>query len=209
MRAAATRRRRVLAVLLGLTVVIGAVSAFGVLPWWAALVPLSMAGLFLAVARRQVRRASEDYWVEASTVETPSNVVRRAAARVEASHGAAKAAGEEALRPDAERDASDDEPTVTLTAEQMAAAAHLDEERVLAVSVSTSDGGSLWDPLPVTLPTYVDKPVAKRSVRTIDLGGDGVYSAGHDEADSQTVSDVEDAPAAVAEDVETPKVVNG
>ena len=197
-----------LALLLGLTVVIGAVSAFGVLPWWATLVPLSMAGVFLLVARRQVRRASEDYWVEASAVETPSNVVRRTAARVEASHGAPKAARDEASEE--ERDQSDDEPTVTLTAEQLAAAAHLDEERVLAVSVSTADGGSLWDPLPVTLPTYVDKPVAKRSVRTIDLGGDGVYSAGHDEADSQTASGAADVPAdAAPEDVDTPKVVNG
>jgi hypothetical protein len=91
----------------------------------------------------------------------------------------------------------------------MAAAAHLDEERVLAVSVTTADGESLWDPLPVTLPTYVDKPVARRSVRTIDLGSEGVYSAGHDEADSQTVSETPSAPEEPAEDVETPKVVNG
>ena len=29
--------------------------------------------------------------------------------------------------------------------------------------------GSLWDPIPVTAPTYVSKPLAPRTVRTIDL----------------------------------------
>ena len=28
---------------------------------------------------------------------------------------------------------------------------------------------SLWDPLPLTLPTYVTKPAARRTIRTIDL----------------------------------------
>lgn len=29
--------------------------------------------------------------------------------------------------------------------------------------------GGLWDPLPITMPTYVSKPLAPRTVRTIDL----------------------------------------
>lgn len=29
--------------------------------------------------------------------------------------------------------------------------------------------GSLWDPIPITAPTYVSKPLAPRTVRTIDL----------------------------------------
>lgn len=28
---------------------------------------------------------------------------------------------------------------------------------------------SLWDPMPLTLPTYVNKPMARRTIRTIDL----------------------------------------
>jgi hypothetical protein len=32
----------------------------------------------------------------------------------------------------------------------------------------------LRDPVPVTLPTYVSKPPARRSVRTIDLDATGV-----------------------------------
>lgn len=31
--------------------------------------------------------------------------------------------------------------------------------------------GTLWDPVPITVPTYVSKPLAPRTVRTIDLSG--------------------------------------
>jgi hypothetical protein len=31
--------------------------------------------------------------------------------------------------------------------------------------------GVLWDPVPITMPTYVSKPLAPRTVRTIDLSG--------------------------------------
>ena len=37
--------------------------------------------------------------------------------------------------------------------------------------------GILWDPIPVTMPTYVSKPLAPRTVRTIDLSGPGVSSS--------------------------------
>lgn len=41
-----------------------------------------------------------------------------------------------------------------------------------------------WDPVPVTLPTYVDKAAAGRTVRTIDLDATGVWSSGRNAADS-------------------------
>ena len=47
----------------------------------------------------------------------------------------------------------------------------------------------LWDPLPVTLPTYVTKPRAHRSVRTIDLLEPGVVSSGRNAADSALVAE--------------------
>src|SRR5262249_39687970 len=40
---------------------------------------------------------------------------------------------------------------------------------------------SLWDPVPVTLPTYVSKPPARRAVRTIDLDATGVWTSGRTE----------------------------
>ena len=57
-----------------------------------------------------------------------------------------------------------------------------------AVAVPTVDGGSLWDPLPVTLPTYVTKPKARRTVRTIDLSEPGTWSSGRSDEDSQLVA---------------------
>lgn len=47
------------------------------------------------------------------------------------------------------------------------------------------DGVEGWDPVPVTLPTYVAKePAARRTVRTIDLDSTGVWTSGRTAADS-------------------------
>ena len=50
-----------------------------------------------------------------------------------------------------------------------------------------------WDPMPVTLPTYVDKPVATRSVRTIDLDSTGVWTSGRSDSDSALVREADEA----------------
>jgi len=55
---------------------------------------------------------------------------------------------------------------------------------------------ALWDPVPVTLPTYVSKPAAPRTVRTIDLDDTGVWTSGRSEADSQLARDAEEAERA-------------
>ena len=56
---------------------------------------------------------------------------------------------------------------------------------------------ALWDPVPVTLPTYVSKPAAApRTVRTIDLDDTGVWTSGRSEADSQLARDAEEAERA-------------
>ncbi len=46
------------------------------------------------------------------------------------------------------------------------------------IQVDTDKPGVLWDPVPITVPTYVSKPLAPRTVRTIDLSGPGVTSSG-------------------------------
>lgn len=51
----------------------------------------------------------------------------------------------------------------------------------------------MWDPVPVTLPTYVSKPAARRSVRTIDLDSTGVWTSGRTEADSALAREAEAA----------------
>lgn len=52
---------------------------------------------------------------------------------------------------------------------------------------------SLWDPMPVTLPTYVGQPAAQaRSVRTIDLDSTGVWTSGRTEVDAAIARQAED-----------------
>ena len=56
---------------------------------------------------------------------------------------------------------------------------------------------ALWDPVPVTLPTYVSKPAAaRRTVRTIDLDASGVWTSGRTEADAALARDAEAADQA-------------
>jgi hypothetical protein len=43
-----------------------------------------------------------------------------------------------------------------------------------AAEEKKSTAGVLWDPVPITVPTYVSKPLAPRTVRTIDLSGPAV-----------------------------------
>jgi hypothetical protein len=52
---------------------------------------------------------------------------------------------------------------------------------------------TLWDPVPTTLPTYVSKPPARRSVRTIDLDSTGVWTSGRSESDSALAREAEAA----------------
>ncbi|WP_432476567.1 divisome protein SepX/GlpR [Nocardioides sp. GXQ0305] len=53
---------------------------------------------------------------------------------------------------------------------------------------------SLWDPMPVTLPTYVTAPAAaRRTVRTIDLDSTGVWTSGRTEADTALAREADEA----------------
>ncbi len=64
-----------------------------------------------------------------------------------------------------------------------------------AAGLPATDPG-LWDPVPVTLPTYVSKPAAARTVRTIDLDSTGVWTSGRSEADSRLAREAEEAERA-------------
>lgn len=55
----------------------------------------------------------------------------------------------------------------------------------------------LWDPVPVTLPTYVSKPpAARRTVRTISIDDSGVWSSGRTDADAQIAREADAADKA-------------
>ena len=75
------------------------------------------------------------------------------------------------------------EALVDETAERPAVPAdEVDTDKVAAVGVDPD----LWDPVPVTLPTYVGKATAQRTVRTIDLDATGVWTSGRSEADTSS-----------------------
>lgn len=184
-RAAARRRRHLLTFLLLCTVGTAAAAYLAYLPWWSLAVPGALTLGYLVLCRTQVRRESlHDFEV---LVDRPADsgdvtVVPRRAVRVEVQDGtprAPAAAAGAASHADEHgvADFDDTEDTVGIEV------ALLD-----AVVIPTEDGGSLWDPLPVTLPTYVSKPKAKRTVRTIDLGEPGTWTSGRTAEDAQIVA---------------------
>jgi hypothetical protein len=167
--------------------------------------------LFLALCRRAVRRAALASWPAAdrpAKTEPARPVAPRRAARVDAPYGTPQSP-----RPAtgyAQIDADEDTITLSVNAvsaalsagsvhEADAAADRAVQMETVAVTVPTVDGGSLWDPLPVTLPTYVSKPRASRTVRTIDLTEPGTWTSGRSEADSRLVEEASVAPVEEAE----------
>jgi hypothetical protein len=53
-----------------------------------------------------------------------------------------------------------------------------------------------WDPVEAPLPTYVSKPVARRTVSTIDLDSTGVWSSGRSASDSALAREADAADRA-------------
>jgi hypothetical protein len=73
----------------------------------------------------------------------------------------------------------------------------------LAPAAAERDPDS-WDPVSVPLPTYVSKPVAPRSVSTIDLDSTGVWSSGRSASDSALAREADAADAAERAERSTP-----
>ncbi len=153
-RKAAQRRRRVLGLLTLVLAVVWALTWFAYLPIWAPAVPGALVVAWLVVARLSVRR---------------QRARRRTASPVPVGEVEVHApALEHEDRVDALVDQLADEDTTGIARE--------------VIEAALADDGSLWDPLPMTLPTYVNKARARRTVRTIELTG--INSSGHDQADT-------------------------
>lgn len=100
--------------------------------------------------------------------------------------------------PVAHRPVADEPAPAPIT--QEAAARVLGEEEQVDHDVESTGqipavaDPSLWDPMPVTLPTYVTKPAAaRRTVRTIDLDSTGVWTSGRTEVDAQIAREADEA----------------
>ena len=164
---AARRRRRVLGVLALANVVVLSLAAFSVIAWGWVAVPAALLVAWLVACRLMVKN-------------------------------------ERAVRG---------RPRVRAGARQAAPVAPGYAEHETAETVAVADGDdwtadtssmpaavidpTLWDPVPVTLPTYVTKPAAaRRTVRTIDLDATGVWTSGNTQADSQLAREAEEAERA-------------
>lgn len=166
---AARRRRRIALALLVLAGAAGGAAYAGYLPIWSPAVPFGVLALFFVLARVTLRRQRRIV-----IVEVAPDSVESAAASGSESTSVAGHIGEVDL---------DTEDTMGLSRDELAA----------VVASPDAAEGSLWDPLPVTLPTYVGKARARRTVRTIELTSTGVTSSGHDPADSALVRSAEAA----------------
>lgn len=151
----ARRRRRVLGLLLLVTAATGVAAYLAYLPAWSPAIPGALVVAWLVLCRLMVRKGA---------------AVRRAVAPTSvAEQGLAVARPEAADSPD---------PALAPASQAVAPPSSV-------VEPVDTDDGSLWDPLPLTLPTYVSKPAARRTVRTIDLTQTGVTSSGHRAEDTE------------------------
>lgn len=187
-RIAARRRRRVLLTLLFANAVVGGLVGFAIIPMWSVAIPAGLLVAWLVACRIQVR---QEYGI-ASTRKPRSKPGRSRMPRVSVPKLRVP-------RVRVGRSAAEDEDTVTIIVSGQfedvdpgrkhimenapLEADALDEQLVIAVPSAASHGELVWDPLPVTLPTYVTKPRAGRTVRTIDFDAPGVWTSGHVEGE--------------------------
>ncbi len=160
-RIAARRRRRTLLSLLFIAVVVGGVTVFSLIPLWAPAIPVALIVAWLVACRVQVRGElgiSHKRHFGHAAEEEQTVIISGQFEDIDPhrKHDMQKAD----LAPDA-----------------------LEQQLVIAVPVGTTKRDALWDPLPVTLPTYVTKPRAGRTVRTIEFGEPGAWTSGHIEGE--------------------------
>lgn len=90
-----------------------------------------------------------------------------------------------------------EEATVFLTREELADG--VQEKAEQEGETSATANATLWDPLPITLPTYVSKPLAPRTVRTIDLSSPDLNAAmDRAQGDLPVTAEAHDRETAVA-----------
>jgi hypothetical protein len=177
-RKAARRRRRILGFLLLCDIGVAAAAYLAYLQWWAVVIPGGLTLLYLVLCRTQVRHEN----VRPVRAPAPEPVAEAVEQPQEVADPVAAPLAAPGLIEPVDADFDDAEDTVGIQVAQLQAA------------LATADGTTLWDPLPVTLPTYVSAPKAKRTVRTIDLGEPGTWTSG------RTAEDAEIAARAAADE---------
>lgn len=194
-RIAARRRRNVLLSLVAVLAVLSGLAVAKVLAPWAPAIGAALIVGWLVLCRVMVRSerqisgsGSALRTVGRVLVAVPKAIVRFVGwslGRVGADDRAGSAADEEhtVIVSDQVEEYDPNQRHVMETDAPLAADA-LDEQLQIAVpSVAVQTGEPVWDPLPITVPTYVSKPRAGRTVRTIEFGEPGTWTSGHVEGE--------------------------
>jgi hypothetical protein len=180
-RVAAMRRRRVLSILTLSLLSVTALAGLGMLLWWTVAIPATLIAAFVVLTRVQLRRQARERAALAAE--------RRARAEAHHDRGPASAPSS----PDHE-----------LTIEVKLPAP---PEPVVEPKPAVATEG-LWDPVPVTLPTYVMKEKAPdRTVRTISLSGPEVFSSARTADPEPEAARAVPEPAIEAEEPEIRRAV--
>ncbi len=186
---ATRRRRRVLGAILFFVVDAVALAYVNVLPWAIVLAPATLLLVWLGLCRVMVtreHRTDARYRQRTDEPETTSAAPQ-------------DNQDDDSGDVDVADDAVDDGPITEEIASISVEAAATPLTPTPAPSAAAAEG---WEPRPVTLPTYVGKEQATRTVRTIDLDSTGVWTSGFNAADSAIAREADEARAA-ARPVET------
>jgi hypothetical protein len=176
-RLAAKRRRRTLLTLLALTAIVAGLAAFSVVAPYYVVVPVALVVAWLVACRIQVRG-------ELGLVRTKAPKADRKTSKISKTSKTSKAVHDEEATIVVSGQIEDIDPGRKHQMEDVPLEVNaLDDQIVIAVPSVSTTGEALWDPLPVTLPTYVTKPRAGRTVRTIDFGQAGAWTSGHIEGE--------------------------
>lgn len=171
-RLAARRRRRTLLTLLTATALTGGLAGASVIAAFWVAAPVALVVAWLVACRLQVR--AERGIARVKEPKAPNGREKKATSTAHDEEQTIVVSGQfEDINPGRKHQMED------LPLEANA----LDDQIVIAVPSVSTTGEALWDPLPVTLPTYVTKPRAGRTVRTIDFGQAGAWTSGHIEGE--------------------------
>ena len=173
-RLAARRRRRTLLTLLTVTAIVAVLAGLRVVaPLWV-VAPVALVAAWLVACRIQVRGELGIARPRALSFHLPEMMKSSTVSAVVDEEDTVIVSGQfEDINPGRKHTMED----VPLEANA------LDDQIVIAVPSVSTTGEALWDPLPVTLPTYVTKPRAGRTVRTIEFGQAGAWTSGHIEGE--------------------------
>ncbi len=180
-RLAARRRRRTLLTLLLATAIVGGLVGFRVIPVWSAAIPVGLVLAWLVACRIQVRH---ERGISSKRDKKPTK--GSSAAKVEDESTVIVSGQVEDVNPGRQH---------VMESTPLESNA-LDDQIVIAAPSIATTGDLVWDPLPVTVPTYVTKPRAGRTVRTIDFAQAGAWTSGHIEGEDVELPGREQAPNA-------------